>query len=60
MNSFEYLKKLEELDLAIQQAVFIAHQVYGTASENEFTERLYKMMHEVQDEIEEVEKERNE
>lgn len=60
MNSFQYLKKLEELEMAMEEVVSKAHEVFGTVPESEFTERLYSMMHEVKDLVEEIENEDNE
>lgn len=55
MNKIEYLKKLNELESTLEQAVSISHELFGSVPESEFTEKLYKIMHEVKDILEEEE-----
>ncbi|PEN61596.1 hypothetical protein [Bacillus wiedmannii] len=60
MNSLQKLRKLQELDSIMEQAVLMAHEIYGNVNQSEFTEELYSLMGEVKDDLEEVENEINE
>lgn len=47
------VEKIEELYTVIEKAITLAQEVFGPVSENDFTERLYGMLNEVEDKKEE-------
>lgn len=49
------LKKLEELNSAMEQVVSKSHEVLGNVYQSEITEKLYELMNEVKDMVEEAE-----
>lgn len=43
---------LEEFEIAMEQAVSLAQELVGTESENEITEKIYSLIHEVKNLVE--------
>ena len=48
------LKKLEQLESIMKEALFLSKEIYGTEGENPFNEKLSEMTKEVQEEIEKI------
>lgn len=53
MNKIQYLQKLSEFEMLMDEVVSKSSELFGSVSESEITESLYKVMNEVKEIIEE-------